>query len=70
MSNPRARLLSALLRGNGLKDFVYYLSWEDYASFPDPLPRTRFEVKVEAHNERLANLMVTGIKDYFTAPLG
>lgn len=46
MSNPRDRLLSALLRGDGLQnDFIYYLTWEDYTTFPDPLPRTRFEVK-------------------------
>lgn len=46
MSNPRDRLLSALLRGDGLQnDFIYYLGWEDYTTFPDPLPRTRFEVK-------------------------
>ena len=25
---------------------------------------------IESYNERLANLMVTGIKDYFPTPLG
>src|SRR3990172_3522308 len=46
MSDPRERLLSALLHRDGLQnDFIYYLPWEDYTSFPDPLPRTRFEVK-------------------------
>jgi hypothetical protein len=34
------------------------------------IPRITHYGHVEAHNERLANLMVTGIKDYFTAPLG
>ncbi|MEE8075511.1 MAG: hypothetical protein V3T60_07810, partial [Candidatus Binatia bacterium] len=46
MSDPRERLLSALKQGVGLQDeFNYYLSWEDYVSYPDPLPRTKFEVR-------------------------
>jgi pimeloyl-ACP methyl ester carboxylesterase len=46
MSDARERILSALRSGDGLQnDFTYYISWEDYTSFPDPLPRTRFEVK-------------------------
>jgi hypothetical protein len=45
-SNSKDRLLSALVKGIGLQDeFIYYLSWEDYTSFPDPLPRTKFAVR-------------------------
>lgn len=46
MSDPRKRLVSALKQGVGLQDeFIYYLSWEDYESYPDPLPRTPFAVR-------------------------
>jgi hypothetical protein len=46
MSDPKERLLSALKQGVGLQDdFIYYLSWEDYVSYPDPLPRTKFAVR-------------------------
>ena len=46
MSVPKERLLSALNSGLGLQnDFIYHLSWEDYTSFPDPFPRTRFTVR-------------------------
>ncbi len=58
MSDAKDRLLSALIDGAGLqKDFIYCLSWEDYTSFPDPLPRTRFEIKeVQESSRRYSNL--------------
>ena len=39
------RFVAALQRGEGLRDqFVYYMSFEDYQSFPDPFPRRAFTV--------------------------
>src|SRR3990172_6956837 len=34
------------------------------------IPRLTHYGHIESYNERLANLMVTGIKDYFPTPLG
>jgi len=40
------KFLAALNRGEGLRDeFICYMDFEDYKSFPDPLPRTTFTVK-------------------------
>ena len=40
------RLVAALNRGEGLRDdFIFDLSFEDYASFPDPFPRCAFAVE-------------------------
>lgn len=40
------KFLAALNQGIGLRDgFIYYLSFEDYKSFPDPFPRTTFTVQ-------------------------
>jgi pimeloyl-ACP methyl ester carboxylesterase len=39
------RFVAALQRGQGLRDeFIYYMSFEDYRSFPDPFPRRTFTV--------------------------
>src|SRR6201988_3940604 len=39
-------LVTALKTDAGLKDeFIYYMSFEDYKTFPDPFPRTTVEVK-------------------------
>lgn len=43
---PMRRFLDALNRGVGLRDdFIYYMNFDDYRSFPDPFPRTGFAVK-------------------------
>jgi len=40
------RFIDALKTGAGLKDeFIYYMSFSDYQSFPDPFPRTKFAVR-------------------------
>ena len=40
------RFIAALKTGAGLKDeFIYYMSFSDYQSFPDPFPRTKFAVR-------------------------
>ncbi len=40
------RWIAALNRGEGLRDdFIFDLSFEDYASFPDPFPRCAFAVE-------------------------
>ena len=39
------RFVAALQHGEGLRDeFIYYMSFDDYRSFPDPFPRTTFTV--------------------------
>ncbi len=39
------RFTAALQRGEGLRDeFIYYMSFDDYKSFPDPFPRQPFTV--------------------------
>lgn len=39
-------LIDALKTGKGLRDdFIYYMTFEDYRTLPDPLPRTPFDVK-------------------------
>src|SRR5437764_421959 len=50
-------LVAALKSGAGLKDkFIYYMSFDDYKSFPDPFPRTTTEVKeVQESIRRYAN---------------
>ena len=36
-----SNLIAALKTGAGLKDeFIYYMSFDDYKTFPDPFPRT------------------------------
>ncbi len=38
--------IAALKTGAGLKEeFIYYMSFDDYKSFPDPFPRTTFTVE-------------------------
>lgn len=45
-TDARKKFLAALNQGIGLRDgFIYYLSFEDYKSFPDPFPRTTFTVQ-------------------------
>ena len=40
------KFLAALNRGEGLRDeFICYMDFEDYKSFPDPFPHTTFTVK-------------------------
>lgn len=40
------KLSAALNRGEGLRDeFIYYMDWEDYTSFPDPFARRPFSVE-------------------------
>jgi len=40
------RFLNGVCREEGLRDdFIYYMDFEDYRSFPDPFPRTTFTVK-------------------------
>jgi hypothetical protein len=47
MSNdPMKKLLDALNHDVGVRDeFIYAVDFEDYKSFPDPLPRTTFSVR-------------------------
>lgn len=41
--DPVEKFLKAVNEGVGLRDeFVYYMDFEDYKSFPDPFPRTTF----------------------------
>src|SRR5262245_34778732 len=51
------RFLDGVCRGEGLRDdFIYYMDFEDYKSFPDPFPRTPFTVKeVQEHIFRYPN---------------
>ncbi|MGN6716002.1 MAG: hypothetical protein ACTHLX_01270, partial [Candidatus Binatia bacterium] len=40
------RFIDALKTGAGLKDeFIYYMSFSDYQTFPDPFARTKFNVR-------------------------
>ena len=40
------RFMDALKTGAGLKDeFIYYMSFSDYQTFPDPFARTKFTVR-------------------------
>ena len=50
-------LIEALQHGVGLKDdFIYYMSFDEYKTFPDPFPRTTFTVKeVQKSIRRYAN---------------
>ena len=52
-----SNFIAALKTGAGLKDeFIYYMSFEDYKSFPDPFPRTKFTVReVQESIRRYAN---------------
>ena len=41
-----AKFLGAINQGEGLRDeFIYYINFEDYQSFPDPFPRTPFTTR-------------------------
>lgn len=50
-------IVAALKTGAGLKDdFIYYMSFADYQTFPDPFLRTTFEVKeVQERVDRYPN---------------
>ena len=52
-----SNFIAALKTGAGVKDeFIYYMSFEDYKSFPDPFPRTKFTVReVQESIRRYAN---------------
>lgn len=54
---PQRKFLAAINQGEGLKDdFIYYMDFEDYKSFPDPFPRTAFTVgEVAASIRRYPN---------------
>ena len=40
------KFVAALKDGDGLRDdFIYYMSFDEYKTFPDPFPRTTFTVK-------------------------
>ncbi len=40
------KLVAALKHGEGLRDdFIYYMTFDDYKSFPDPFPRTTHTVR-------------------------
>ncbi len=47
MSNQAmTRFVDGVCRGKGLRDdFIYYMDFEDYKSFPDPFPRNTFTVR-------------------------
>jgi hypothetical protein len=51
------RFVAALRRGDGLRDdFIYYMSFDDYTTFPDPFPRTAFAVsEVQESIQRYRN---------------
>ena len=51
------RFMDALKTGAGLKDeFIYYMSFSDYQTFPDPFARTKFTVReVQESIRRYAN---------------
>jgi hypothetical protein len=58
MSQEAMKNLVAALKGNaGLRDeFIYYMSFDDYKTFPDPFPRTTFEVReAQASIDRYPN---------------
>src|SRR5580765_2650427 len=52
-----SNLIAALKTGAGLKDeFIYYMSFDDYKTFPDPFPRTTVAIKeVQESIRRYAN---------------
>src|SRR2546426_1069547 len=40
------KLVAALKHGEGLRDdFIYYMTFDDYKSFPDPFPRTTYTLR-------------------------
>jgi hypothetical protein len=51
------RFVAALRHGGGLRDdFIYYMSFDDYRTFPDPFPRTSFAVtEVQESIQRYRN---------------
>src|ERR1700756_1467647 len=51
------RYVAALTKGEGLRDdFIYYMTFDDYKTFPDPFPRTAFTVsETEARISRYPN---------------
>jgi len=58
------KFLAALNQGTGLKDdFIYYMDFEDYKTFPDPFPRTSFTVtEVQESIERYPDPQNNGKK--------
>ena len=52
-----SNLIAALKTGAGLKDdFIYYMPFDDYKTFPDPFPRTTVAIKeVQESIRRYAN---------------
>jgi hypothetical protein len=52
-----SNLIAALKTGAGLKDeFIYYMAFDDYKTFPDPFPRTTVAIKeVQESIRRYAN---------------
>ncbi len=45
-TNPDREFIEAINRGVGLRDeFIFYMDFDDYKSFPDPFPRNAFTVK-------------------------
>jgi hypothetical protein len=52
-----SNLIAALKTGAGLKDeFIYYMPFDDYKTFPDPFPRTAVAIKeVQESIRRYAN---------------
>ena len=53
---------AALKSGTGLHDdFIYSMPWDDYVNFPDPFPRTSYQVReVEARYHRYPNPRKSG----------
>ena len=51
------RYVAALTKGEGLRDdFIYYMTFDDYKTFPDPFPRTAFTVsEAQAQIHRYPN---------------
>ncbi|MEE9144705.1 MAG: hypothetical protein V3U06_08070 [Candidatus Binatia bacterium] len=45
-TKPDREFIEAINRGVGLRDeFIFYMDFDDYKSFPDPFPRNAFTVK-------------------------
>src|SRR5918999_4064633 len=55
--NAMNRLVAALKHGTGLLDeFIYYMTFDDYKTLPDPFARTAFTVEeVQQTIDRYAN---------------
>ncbi|MBI4529815.1 MAG: alpha/beta fold hydrolase [Deltaproteobacteria bacterium] len=54
---PLKSFIADLKEGQGLRDeFIYYMTFEDYVSFPDPFPRTFFTAReVQERIRRYSN---------------